>query len=275
MLFLLAMILVPFLFWRGTWFGRRLSEEETGRYLASTDQPRKMQHALVQVGERILRRDPSVERWYAQVEALASHLQPEVRSTVAWVMGQDNRVPAFHAALLRLLEDPEPLVRRNAALALVRFADPVSRSELRQMLLPYAVTAPAAGVLVPRLKPGDPTNPGTLLARIESSGGEESVDVRSPLPGELAEWLVAERGTVAAGEAVALLSPAEEQVWEALRALYLIGQPEELEAIEPFARGRSGFSPRIQQQAQLTADAIRRRHQELRDNQAGKTSEKF
>lgn len=266
------MVLVPFLFWRGTWFGRRLSEEETGQYLASTDHPRKLQHALVQIGERILHHDPSAGRWYARVEALASHPQPQVRSTVAWVMGQDNRSDGFHAALLRLLEDPEPLVRHNAALALVRFADPSSRPELRQMLLPYAVTAPAAGVLSPRLKPGDPVNPGTLLARIET-GGDKAAELRSPLPGELREWLTPERGAVEAGETVALLTPAEEQVWEALRALYLIGEPEDLEAIEPFTRGLSGFSPRIQQQAQLTADAIRRRHRETRETQAGESPE--
>ena len=38
-------------------------------------------------------------------------------------MGQDNKSEEFHQALLSLLNDNDPLVRRNAALQLVRFGD--------------------------------------------------------------------------------------------------------------------------------------------------------
>jgi hypothetical protein len=48
-------------------------------------------------------------------------------------------------------------------------------------------------------------------------------------------------------------------VWEALRALYLIGTAEDLPEVEPYARGINGMSPQIPQQAQATAKAIRAR----------------
>ena len=68
---------------------------------------------------------------------------------------------------------------------------------------------------------------------------------------------------VEAAEEIILLSPGEEHAWEALRALYLVGQSEDLAEIERFASGAAGeMSPRVQQQAALTAGEIRRRASE-------------
>lgn len=251
-------VLVPFLFWRGTWFGRPLSERKTEQYLSDTQRPRKTQHALVQIAEGILRGDPGVKRWYPQVQALATHELPQIRATVAWVMGQDNRSPEFHAALGDLLADSDPLVRRNAALSLVRFRDARGKPELRSMLQPYVVRASQAGTLTIRLKVSDPINPGTLLGRIQGNE-EEAVEIRSPLPGQVQRWLLREGSKLSAGDPVVLLSPSEEQVWEALRAFYLVGEREDLPEIEPFVRGVEGMPERIQEQAILTAEAIRRR----------------
>ncbi|MFQ5777525.1 MAG: HEAT repeat domain-containing protein [Terriglobia bacterium] len=258
LVFIFLAVLIPFLFWRGTWFGLPLSEADTAKYLSSTERPRKTQHALAQVGEQILRGDPGVKQWYPQVRALAADERAEIRLTVAWVMGQDNRSEEFHAGLLELVEDSIPLVRRNAALALVRFGDARGLPVLRAMLRPAAVLAPEAGRLATRLQVGDKVQPGTLLARIRTQENEE-VEIRSLLPGEVQKWLAAEGAAVSAHDAVVLLSPAEEQVWEALRALYVIGQPEDLPDIEAFARGVSEMPERIRQQATLTAEAIRRR----------------
>src|SRR5512137_12061 len=57
-------VLMPFLFWRSTWFGRTLSDTEVSEYLADNTKPRHIQHALVQIGERMARGDQSAERWY-------------------------------------------------------------------------------------------------------------------------------------------------------------------------------------------------------------------
>jgi len=270
MLFLVAMVVVPFLFWRGTWFGRTLSEQETAQYLSADAKPRQTQHALVQIGEQILRGDGSAKQWYAQLEALVAHPQPEVRSTLAWVMGQDNQAPGFHAALLRLLEDSEPQVRRNAALALVRFGDASGRIELRQMLVPFSVTAPQEGTIDLRLIAGDRVNSGTLLARIDAGKGEP-IEVRSLVPGSLKDWAVVEGARVTAGSTVALLAPSEEEVWEALRALFLVGQVEDVELIEPYVKGYPGFSDRIRQQAELAVTAIHKRSEQAGSAGAGPT----
>lgn len=265
MLVVFLVVLLPFLFWRSTWFGRSLTDREVEKYLLDTKHPRKTQHALVRIAERITRGDQSVKRWYPQVQALTTHENKELRATVAWMMGQDNQADEFHQALLELLEDPDPLVERNAALSLVRFADPRSKPTLRAMLQPYTFSAARPGTIKLRLEVGEPANPGTLLARLEV-GEDELAELRSPLSGRVQQFLVADGEQVEAGQPLLLISPAEEQTWEALRALYLLGDLEDLPLVERFARGGDAESARIRQQAAATAQAIRRRAQSQQEN---------
>jgi len=58
---------------------------------------------------------------------------------------------------------------------------------------------------------------------------------------------------------VASVEPGEEQVWEALRALYLIGQLEDLPAIRPYQRELPEVPERLRQQAIETERAIQER----------------
>src|SRR5437867_1865858 len=111
-------VLLPFLFWWNTWFGRQLSDQQVTQYLADDKHPRHIQHALVQIGERIARHDAQAARWYPELIGLAAHPVEEVRNTDAWVMGQDTAGVGFHDALLRMLRDSSPMVRGNAALSL-------------------------------------------------------------------------------------------------------------------------------------------------------------
>ncbi|PYV42084.1 MAG: hypothetical protein DMG06_15180 [Acidobacteria bacterium] len=256
----LLTVLIPFLFWRGTWFGRALTDGEIENYLGRDAKPRKTQHALVQISERIARGETdAVRKWYPIIEGLANHPVSEVRVTVAWLMGQDNQSQSFHRALSGLVRDPNPLVRRNAALSLVRFGDTSGRAEILLMLRPYRIRAPEEGALTFRLREEDPVNTGTLLARIQS-GEKEPIEVRSPLPGFFDRKLVEDGKKVSFGEEIILLSPAQEQVWEALRALYLVGQSEDLPDIERFAGRAPHMADRIRQQALLTIEAIKRRN---------------
>ena len=62
-LFALLFVLFPFLFWYSTWFGRKLSDSDIDHYFADTSKPRRAQHALVQIGERLAHRQ-DVSRWY-------------------------------------------------------------------------------------------------------------------------------------------------------------------------------------------------------------------
>jgi hypothetical protein len=56
-----------------------------------------------------------------------------------------------------------------------------------------------------------------------------------------------------------VVDPAAEQVWEALRALYLVGQLEDLPAIRPYERDVPDISNDVRQQAVETEKAIRTR----------------
>src|SRR5215813_3684028 len=162
-----------------------------------------------------------VRRWYPNLLTLVNHPVPEVRNTLAWVMGQDVKQAQFHEALAILVKDANPLVRRNAALALVRFADAQGRPELLNMLQPFTMTSPKAGLLRYRLGEDDSVDTGTLVARIQ--GGEaEPFEVRSLLPGFVSEKLVKDGTSVAEGQSILVLAPSENEVWEALRGLYLV-----------------------------------------------------
>src|SRR5580704_19426987 len=90
-------VLMPFLFWWNTWFGRHLSDQQLTEYLRDTKKPRHIQQALVQVGERITRQDSTAKQWYPELVRLAADPVEEVRNTDAWVMGQDTSGAGFHA----------------------------------------------------------------------------------------------------------------------------------------------------------------------------------
>lgn len=253
------MILVPFLFWKQTWFGQPLSDEQITEYLADMERPRHIQQALVQIEERIERGDSSAKRWYPQMAGLKDSPVVELRVTLAWILGADNRSELFHETLLAMLRDTELLVRRNAALSLVRFGDARGREEILKMLEPYTVRAGEAGLLRYRLEEGTSVDGGTLLARIERADGS-MVEIRSPLPGKLLRRIAPEAASVAPGEEIAALSPGENHVWEALRALLLIGRAEDVPLVERYAHTSDASYPtKIREQALLTAAEIRKR----------------
>ncbi|MGA2628882.1 MAG: HEAT repeat domain-containing protein [Terriglobia bacterium] len=252
------LVLVTFLFWYQTWFGRRLTDREISQYLSDTSVPHKTQHALTQLAERMARGDAAARQWYPQVIRLAASKESGFRVMAAWVMGQDRNAPEFHSALLRLLGDAEPMVRRNAALALVRFGDAAGRPELRAMLRPYSVVAPAAGTVTFRIKESESLRNGVTLARLQPVAGD-SIDVISPVGGTLQRRAVPDSANVSAQEAIAVIAPGEDQVWEALRALYLVGKTEDLPDVESPTWNNAKMSDRVHQQAVATAQAIRAR----------------
>jgi len=253
----ILVVLITFLFWYQTWFGRPLSEREMSQYLSDTSVPHKTQHALVQLSDRMARGDGTARRWYPEIIALAQNKEPQLRSMAAWVIGQDNHCEEFRQTLRRLVDDPAPLVRWNAALA--RFGDAAGEPQLRDMLQPFTLAAPQAGTLKFCLKEQDAVQSGGIVARISSVGGAHSVDVVSPMAGKVVRLAAKDAGQIGARDAIAVIGPGEAQVFEALRALALVGQPETLADVERFAAGVPGMSARVREQALLTAQAIRQR----------------
>ncbi len=253
----LSFVIMPFLFWNATWFGRPITDAQIAKALADRSHPREIQHVLSQFETRIERGDTSVRKWYPQMVALSKDPIEEIRVTDAWVMGQDNTAPEFHQALLPMLNDPNPMVQRNAALSLVRFHDDSGHAQIVSMLQPYVMNAPLAGVLSTRLKPGEVVNPGTLVGHIEVAGN--SNEIRAQVPGTVDHWLLKDGATVSAGQPILTLSPNESMAWEALRALFLTGRPEDLPYVNALVRGTDGMSPQVAVQAQATARAIQDR----------------
>jgi len=256
-------IIVPFLTWYGTWFGRDISDEEIATYLADEKNPRQIQHALSRVEERIERGDPTVKKFYPQIAALTKSPTAEIRKTVAWVMGQDNKSEEFHQALLTLLNDTEPLVRRNAALQLVRFGDASGRSELRAMLQPFNTKSPIAGTVVSVLPQGSRISAGGLLARIRDTSNAVQ-EFRSPLDGAIGNLSVKEGETVTAGQTIAWLTPYRATIYSALQGLAYVGTKDDLPLLETLSQGTASTDTEIRQQAALTAKAISSRPQSER-----------
>jgi hypothetical protein len=255
LLLAILFVVATFLAWYFTWFGRELSDADVSKYLNDDKNPRHVQHALAQIQQRIERGDGSAKNWYPQLVTLSGHPETEFRLTVAWVMGFDNQSPEFHEALKKLLQDPEPVVRRNAALALVRFNDAVGRGEVLSMLSAYPVRAPAEGVIASSLKEESQVARGALLVRIRQPDGN-MIEVRSPLPGRISKILKTNGSQVVSGDEILNLNSDEGSVWEALRALTIIGTKEDIAVIQNYA---TSSSSRIREQANLTIKSIQSR----------------
>jgi len=251
-------VLMPFLFWWSTWFGRPLSDQQLNEYLHDDRKPRHIQHALVQLGDRMSRGDAAAKRWYPDLLGLSTDPVEQVRNTDAWVMGQDTSGPGFHEALLKMLSDPSPLVRGNAALSLVRFGDATGRPQILALLEPAKITAPQAGRIVDSDRPGTSIHEDGLVAKFIPAGSSQIIEIRSPIPGRTRS--IAQPGAnLAAGAEVAVVDPASDQVWEALRALYLVGQIDDLAAVRAYERDLPDISNDVRQQALETDKAIRAR----------------
>jgi hypothetical protein len=252
-------VIIPFISWYGTWFGRPLSDSRMTEFLHDQNKPRNVQHALAQLSDRITAGDQSTKGFYPDIIAAAENPQAEVRMTAAWVMGQDNTYQDFHSTLRQLLQDPSPGVRHNAALALVRFGDSSARPELTAMLKSYPVRAESGGAVELIVKEaGTAAAANAPLARIRQAGGE-IIESRAPEAGRVESIAVPDGGTIESGGELMTLSPSAEQVWEALRALYLVGQMEDIPSVQRYLRPISTMPDKIQKQASATIEAIRDR----------------
>ncbi|HUA15065.1 MAG TPA: hypothetical protein VMG31_07195 [Verrucomicrobiae bacterium] len=251
-------VLMPFLFWWNTWFGRHLSDQQLTEYLQDDKKPRHIQQALVQISERMSHGDAAVKQWYPDLPRLAGYPVEQVRNTDAWVMGQDTSAPGFHETLLKMLSDSSPMVRGNAALSLVRFGDATGRPQIVALLQPVRLNAPQGGRILDADSAGTSIHQNGLIAKLAPDASSQTIEVRSPIPGRIRS--VAETGAhIASGGEIAIVDPGTDQVWEALRALYVVGQSEDLAAVRPYERDLPDISNDVRQQAVATENAIRKR----------------
>ncbi len=120
------------------------------------------------------------------------------------------------------------------------------------------------GTVVEFLERSDPVRPGTQLALI-ATGQRQPLPVLAPLDGKLGRLNVKPGDRISRGDPLCVIQPDDRQVYEALRALVIVGRPEDLGDVERYFQVDSRFSgaakAQIQTQARLTADAIRRRQE--------------
>jgi hypothetical protein len=273
-------VLMPFLFWWNTWFGRHLSDQQLREYLHDDKKPRHIQQALVQLSDRMSHNDAATKQWYPDLLRLASYPVEEVRNTDAWVMGQDTSGAGFHDALLKMLQDSSPMVRGNAALSLVRFGDATGRPQIVALLQPAEVRVPTSGQIGPSANEdfwsdkgrtagvvdtaavGTSIREGGVVVKLNTAvftDGTGGPQLRSPIAGRVRTMAVRRGSEVRPGDLVAIIDPATEQVWEALRALYLVGQVDDLPSIRPYERDVPDVSNDVRQQAVEAERAIQAR----------------
>lgn len=255
----LLFVVTAFASWYGSWFGRGLSDEKLHEYLSPSARPRDTQHALEQIVKRIAEKDPSARQFYPSVIAAAQSSIPQVRQAAAWAMGEDNTYKDFHTVLLALLEDTDPTVRHNAALQLIRFGDQTGRAELVRMLQSVTLRAEVSGTVEFLLKEeGLPVGSNSPVARIKQDDGKV-VELRAVEAARTESLLVRDGSQVEAGTEVITLSPSTDQIWEALRGLFFIGQTDDLDYIRRYTRPAPGVPDHVQRQALSTIEAIRAR----------------
>ena len=249
------------MFWHDVWFGRSLDNQELGEYLADEASPRRIQHALVQLGERMDRGEGLLDVWHQRVLELTEHGQLEIRTLSAWIMGKGTAQLGFRQKLLQMLGDPHPLVRRNAALSLVRFGDSSGHSELQAMLESFVVESPFEGKLSFLVEEKDWADSGSSIARVTTEAGVK--DVLAPVSGQVGSRLAADDSQVKHKAKLLVLLPDPEHVWESLRALYLVGTIEDLPLIDSL-RERTENGETLQRQIELTRQAILEREKNSR-----------
>jgi len=78
------------------------------------------------------------------------------------------------------------------------------------------------------------------------------------LPGRIEKVLKPNGAQVTRDQELVILNSDEQSVWEALRGLAFVGTADDLPVIENYANS-SDASPRVKEQASLTAKAIRQK----------------
>jgi pyruvate/2-oxoglutarate dehydrogenase complex dihydrolipoamide acyltransferase (E2) component len=126
------------------------------------------------------------------------------------------------------------------------------------MLQPYLLTSPVDGQLESVLKQGTTVKVGMMLSRIKTADNQVA-EIRAPLAGEIESVAVTVGTTIKIGDAMLFIAPDSSSVWEALRALYFVGEADDIVLVAKYANGFDKMPDQIKEQAALTAKAIQSR----------------
>ncbi len=243
--------------WRGCWYATPLSDEEIQTRLENPKSPNDVQKALVQVKDRLEESDGNGEDFLPAVIALAVHPTPQIRSTVAWVLGAAPDTEEVRRSLKALLDDEDISVRYNAACSLAAHGDDAGHDVLITMLAPTTVRSPADGVFRNPRATEKWVRRGQILGRVETPEGE--VDVLAPLDGRLIRRVHAHGDVVRKGEPLVEIDPSPGQIENALYALGRVGTRQDLSAVREIAEGARQITAGTRTVAQRVLQVLEKR----------------
>ncbi len=120
------------------------------------------------------------------------------------------------------------------------------------------------GTVIEILGKKDPVRPLMQLALVDTGAGKPE-PVLAPLGGRIGDVAVGRAQRITNGRPLCTIEPNFQQAYQALRALTLVGEPEDLKYVEPYFDPENFFSrtdrARLQTQARHAAEAIRRRQE--------------
>jgi len=243
------------------WLGRSMSDEEIEAALVADAEPADFQHAIEHLTRRMTADSGDAARFYPVLVELSREAKlpdPQLRLLVVWAMQYDKtKSVELREALAAALTDSEPLVRWNAATSLARHGDARARPALLEMLAPFTVTSPGAGMIKQLLDDGRKPDVGRRLARLEREDGS-TFDVNAPFDALVGQVYVQLEQTVAEGTRLMNLRPRSLQAMNALAALYLVGSEADLPVIDRYASGAiEGLSDAVAEQAKRAGARIR------------------
>jgi hypothetical protein len=230
--------LMPFLFWWNTWFGRKLSDQQLNEYLHDTKKPRHIQQALVQVGERITRQDANAQTVVSRLGAAGVRSSGRSAQHRRLGYGAGYLGAGFHEALVEDARRSFAHGSGNAALSLVRFGDASGRPQIVALLQPAQITSPQAGTHR-RCGPPRHCHPSRWIDREAGDTAEQIAEIRSPIPGGFVRSLGPGRTSRRSGNC--RCRSFNRAGVGGLRALYLVGQPDDIPAILPVRARPAGY----------------------------------
>jgi len=264
---IILVVLVPFLFWYQTWFGRPLTAAQIkDRLVAARDAAtgkdgphnlREAQHALVQLSQRI-QSGEDLSALYPLVIALAKHEDPGLRRAVIWMMGYARDNGDVRKALVEALDDSDRLVRFSAALQVAMFDMDKARPILHSALEPAKVESTVAGKLLATTAIDTRLREGMELARVEKDDGAVT-PVHVPFDGTVTSFAVKPGQPIKVGTVLCTMKPSAALVIPVLKALAWAGDARDLEVIEPYSKLGNGYDRRVMEHARRAIALIRQR----------------
>lgn len=254
-IFLALTMLVVFLSWRGCWYGTPMSDASIEKELASSTDLKELHRALSQITNRLAEHDESAEKFIPGVINAARHKDDVIRRTAAWALGEARKKPEVIPPLIVLLGDDNVLVRGQAAIALANHNRGDGRPQLLELLTDLPVLSPADGTVEQVLRSGEPVRIGIRVAQVKSKDGK-TFEVTAPIDGRVLKRKSASSKTVKVGDSILEISPSAVQLDNALAALDLVGQKDDIPSIRRLLESNTDLTAETRRRAEAVAKHI-------------------